>query len=231
MKNKPQVSLVIPLYNNATTLEKQLFKCEDILKKLTSKYEIIICEDKSTDETSKLLKQIFVNKKHFKILFHKKNQGIFKTIKELYECAKMPYIVLFSVDGDWEPNDIIKMVGAAQKYNADIVIGQRTYQNYSLYRKTISFCYNFLPILLFQIPTIDAGSIKVIKRELIHTIPLISTSVFAEAELIIRAHKLNKKIISTPIHFRKEMKKKDSGGKFLLVLQSIKDLILLRLKL
>ena len=224
-----KVSLVIPLFNNEKTAIAQLDTCNNILKKICDEYEIIVCEDKSTDSSAKLLKDNFQKNKNFSLIFHRQNLGIAKTIRELYKKAHYDYVVLFSVDGDWNPQDIQRLLRAAKKKHADIVIGKRTYTEYSLYRKIISFFYNFLPLLLFQIQTIDAGSIKVIKKEIIQKTPIISKGVFSDAEIIIRTIKKGKRVISIPIHFSKKENEKGSGGKMLLVLQSLRDLFLLRL--
>src|SRR5258706_528423 len=122
---KLYTSLVIPLFNNEKTLVSQLMKCETIMKNMCKDYEIIVCDDKSTDSSSSLLKKYFSKNPKFKLLFHQKNQGIAKTIKSLYKKAKFTYIVLFSVDGDWNPKDIKRLLLYAEKNNADIVIGKR----------------------------------------------------------------------------------------------------------
>lgn len=228
---KTNASLVVPLFNNEKTLVRQLKKCLEVMKHICNKYELIICDDKSTDSSRQLLEKYFLDNPSFKIIFNKKNQGIAKTIKNLYKKARYQNIVLFSVDGDWNPNDITRLLQYMIKNNNDIVIGKRKYIKYSFYRKFISFFYNYLPFLLFQVKTIDAGSIKVIKRELIHSIPLNSRSVFFEAELIIRAAKEKKKISSIPVSFRKRKESKGFGGKMSLVTKSLIDLIYLRLRI
>lgn len=224
-------SLVIPLFNNEKTARKQLQHCQRIMESTCERYEIIVCDDKSIDGSAALLKNIFGKDKHFRLIFHKQNQGIARTLKELYHKAKYPYIALFSVDGDWNPQDVKKLLLTAQKEHADIVIGKRTYQHYSFYRKSVSFFYNFLPLVLFGVKTIDAGSIKVIKREVIHDIPSISKNVFFEAEMIIRTRRLGKKVISVPIQFTKRDKNKGIGAKITWVIASIIDLITLRIKI
>src|SRR5258708_17726966 len=222
---KQNASLVIPIYNNEKTLVSQLKQAEKILKKICSRYEIIICDDKSTDSSQLLLKKHFSNKPNIKLIFHSKNHGIAKTIYSLYKKAQYSYIVLFSVDGDWNPKDIGKLLKCAFLTGADITIGKRKIEEYSFYRKILSFFYNYLPVVFFQVNTIDAGSIKVIKRELIQNTPIISKSVFFEAELIIRASKNDKKIRSLPIYFKMPINKKSSGGKISLVISSLRDII------
>src|SRR5438105_7325696 len=91
-----EASLVIPIFNNEKTLVPQLKRCEQILKKLCEKYEIIVSDDRSTDLSSSLLRKYFFKNAHFKLVFHEKNQGIAKTIRSLYKRAKYKYIILFS---------------------------------------------------------------------------------------------------------------------------------------
>lgn len=224
-----KISLVIPLFNNEKTLVQELHACEKIMKEMCSAYEIIVSDDKSTDNSAPLLKKHFYKRKPFKILFNKKNLGIAKNIHQLYNKAKYPYIVLFSVDGDWETKDIKKLLLATKRSNADIVIGKRTYTSYSLYRKIISFSYNLLSFVMFQVHTFDAGSIKIFRRELFQKTPIISKSVFFEAEFIIRTAKHGAKIIDIPVTFKKSGDNLALGGKIPLVIASFADLIRLRL--
>lgn len=179
MKQLPlDVSFVVPIYNNASTLVSQVAECEKILEKRCGSYEMILCDDGSFDGTGSLLRRHYANRKNVTILTHKKNQGIARTLRQLYRSAKLDYIFLFSVDGDWEPKDIDRMVDSLNEKRADIVLGVRSQTNYSLYRRVVSFFYNFLPFLLFGVKTYDAGSIKIFKKSLYDHILLISRGVF-----------------------------------------------------
>ena len=224
------VSLVIPLYNNEKTLVSQLRACSDVLNKVCKEYEIIICEDSSIDNSKNLLEENF-KKKPFKLVFHKNNLGIAKTTRELYRKASKDYVVLFSVDGDWNPFDIQKLLLFLKKTESDIVIGKRNTYNFTFYRRIISVSYNALCYLFFQVKTEDAGSIKVMSNIILKNITLISKSVFSDAEIIIRASKKGYKINSISVSFKKKEKKSGSGGKASLVLSSLVDLIRLRLAL
>lgn len=225
------VSLVIPVYNNEKTLISQLKACEDVLKKNTDKFEIITSDDKSTDGSAKLLIENFGNNKNFLLVFNKNNLGIAKNIKKLYSLARHKYICLYSADGDWDPNDIKKLITHAHKNKLAIIIGKRNKETYSSYRKIVSYFYNLLPRLIFGIDAIDAGSIKAFERSLYKSLPNFSSSVFFETEFIIRAIKRGKKIGYVPISFKKQKINKGFGGKISYVLSSLKDLIILRFRI
>lgn len=222
------VSLTIPVYNNQKTLIPQLNQCAKVLNGRYKKYEIIVCDDNSKDKTPQLLKKHFF-KKRFKLIFHDKNWGVTKTIYSLYKLAKYEYIVIFSVDGSWNPNDIPKLLDLAYEKKMDIVVGLRKEKNYSIYRKIISWIYNFLPRIFFSVNTYDAGSIKVVKRSVFKEIKLISKSIFFEAELIIKASKKGYKILSHPVDHYKSLGKSSSGGKVTLVLNAMFDVLRLKI--
>ena len=227
--NPPSVSLVVPAYNNAATLTPQLTHCHAILTSLSPAFEILVCNDGSTDGTAKILKDLQKRFPEIRILTHPVNLGIAPTIRELYRSARNRYVALFSADGDWNPKDVGRLIATAQKTQAAIVIGKRKNKHYTLYRALVSVFYNILPVLLFGIATHDAGSIKVIRRDIIGTIPLRSKSVFFEAELIIRATARGFPVIAVPVSYKKIRKASGLGGKLPWVLASLRDMVQLRL--
>ena len=229
-KLSSSISFVIPLYNNEKTLVHELKACLSILKKHVFRYEVIVCNDGSTDSSVRLLKQNFNQDPYVRILHHQKNLGIAPTLRHLYGEAKFDYIFLYSVDGDWKTEDIVRMLSVLEKTRADIIIGVRSQTNYTTYRKIVSFFYNLLPWLLFGAKTYDAGSIKIIKKSLFDSIKLSSKSVFFEAELIIKAAKQGANIATVKnIHYHKRNPKRGRGGKLTSVVQSFSDMIRLRL--
>lgn len=225
------VSLAIPTYNNQRTVAKELLKCEGLLKKLVSDYEILIGEDCGKDKTREILKSQFLSRKKFRVFLNSKNLGIAGNVRNLYKKATKEYVIFFSVDGDWSVKDIEKLIVHCYTHKSDVVIGKRENKNYTLYRKFISGAYNTLPKLLFNIQTIDAGSIKIFKRNLIDKNYPISKSVFMEAEIIIRAHKRGGNIESIPVYFNNKTRKTGTGGNIRLVIASFFDLLKLRVSL
>ncbi len=221
-------SLVIPVYNNENDVVSQISRCERILHASCRRYEIIIADDASRDKTPQLLKKHFGEKRNIRLLFNPVNLGIAKNLKQLYGAAKYRYIILFSADGDWRPKDIKKLLTAAYVTHADIILGSRRKYVYSPSRRIVSFLYRAIPKLFFGVDTIDPGSIKVITREVFRSIATQSTSVFFEAELIIRASGKGFRITSVPVSFIRK-KHKRSGVKFNVVLQSVMDLFRLKI--
>ena len=222
------ISLVIPTYNNASTIKAQLNICEKIMNELCDNYEIIISNDASKDKTKEILEKNFAENPHFKIINQQKNLGISNNIKFLYRIASCDYIALFSIDGAWNPQDISRLARFAYEKHADIVIGKRVKKEYPLSRKIVSVFYNSLIFLLFGVKTYDTGSIKIFKKKVFQKVKLISKSVFFEGEMIIKAQKKGYSIAYLPIDHYRTRKNLKSGVNRKLVLSSLRDLIILR---
>ena len=222
-KNLP-VSVISPVYNNTRTLEYVLGRIITVLSKHFKTYEIVLIDDASSDDSYTKIKHIIKNNKHIRLIQHKKNQGIAKTYRHLYREAEYEHIVLFSLDGEWEPNDIVRLFNAAQNKKADIVIGQRIKKAYSLTRLMVSEIYNIINKILFGVTTKDAGSIKYLRKK-VTNLPIISAGVFDEAERIIRAKKNGYTITSIPVSHYSSKKTTSFGVKPHLITQALYDCI------
>lgn len=218
------VSVVSPVYNNRRTLEGVISRLDLLLKDFTKQYEIVLIDDGSTDNSQDLVKTLQKQNRHIRFLSHKKNLGIAKTYRHLYKEALFDHIVLFSLDSEWDPEDVIKLLRAAYQTKSDIVIGQRTNKAYSTIRLFISETYNLLTKLLFGVNTYDAGSIKYLHKKIIKSIPIHSKGVFDEAERIIRAAHKGYNIHSIPVSHFASPKTKSLRVKWSLLLQAIQDM-------
>jgi glycosyltransferase involved in cell wall biosynthesis len=224
-----KVSLIIPVYNNSATLSKYLEKCIIELQSSCNDYEILISNDNSFDKTQAVLEK-FQKNINIKLFHQKNNLGIARNLLFLYKKALNPYVVLFSLDGDWDPHDISRLIMYAKNNNTDIVIGKRDGKTLQFNRRIVSAIYNLMPLILFGVKTYDTGSIKILKKEIIDTIPLHLKSVSFEAELFIKAIKKGYTIAYLPVHFKKHKDNKQSSVNLKLIAQSFLDLIRLRLQ-
>lgn len=193
------VSVVTPAFNDEKTAPTVLGELVRLLQKEKWTYEIVIIDDQSRDSTPELLRRFARHSPNVRVFFHKKNQGIAKTYRELYVRARYPIIASFSLDGEWEPADLIRLVKKLEEDRFDMVIGWRTHKEYLWGRKVVSALYNFLILLLFGVKSYDAGSIKVMRKEVIERIPIISHGIFDEAERIIRASSIGYRIGVVPV--------------------------------
>ena len=78
---------------------------------------------------------------------------------------------------------------------SDVVIGFRNQKQYTPYRKITSFTYNLVLRTLFDLPYQDVNcSFKLVSRSLIEQISLDSDKFFVDAELLLKARRLDQRI-------------------------------------
>lgn len=216
------VSVVFPSYNDARTLLAVVKELTIILDRSGRAYEIVIIDDESHDGTIQILKQLTKTYPRIRVFYHKKNQGIARVYRELYRRARNPIVVLFSVDGEWDPADVRRLIHKLEEDDLDMVIGWRKHKAYRLGRKVVSTVYNYLVRLLFGVPSYDAGSIKAMRKK-VTEVSIISHGVFDEAERIIRAERLGYRIGVLPIRHKQVGHKRRFLPRPILIGQAIID--------
>ena len=89
----------------------------------------------------------------------------------------------------------------------------------------MSWAFNFLPRLLFRVHTYDAGAVKLVRREIIASCPLVSRSPFSEAERLIRAARRGYRIVEHPVETAPRRAGRPRGANWCLVRQALVDLV------
>ena len=112
-----KITIGIPAYNE----EKNIAAIITKLKKITD--SIIVCDDGSSDMTSKISQDLGA-----RVVTHEKNMGYGAAIKSIFLDAKQiqpDILVTFDADGQHNVEDIEKVIVPIQKSTSDIVIGSR----------------------------------------------------------------------------------------------------------
>lgn len=115
-KEKPLISVVVPVYN----MEKYLERCmKSLLVQTYSNYEIILVNDGSTDSSGELCKR-YKEEQQNVIVLEKQNGGLSDARNQGVKIAKGQYICFVDSD-DYVSEDMLeKLQFALEKYNADI---------------------------------------------------------------------------------------------------------------
>ena len=217
----PGVTICIPAYNEEQTIEEVVREADLILDKAGIPGELHVIDDCSTDRTCQILMRIQKDLPRLHLHRHEANRGISKTFNHLYQLARRDFVFLCPADGQWKMSVLLDMLPLMDRY--DMIIGRRKLKQYCFRRRVISWVFNALPVLLFGTRTYDAGSVKLVRRE-IYDIPVISSGVSAEAERIVRASRLGYRIGFIDVDHLPRRAGKESGASLTLVIQSLIDL-------
>ena len=114
-------TIVIPVYNEAKNLKVLIPK---IYKKLKNeKFELIVVDDNSNDETLQTLKKF--RRKNFHHLIRKTERDLSKSCILGFKKARYKNIIVMDGDLQHKPSDLKRILYVYFKYNPDIAVGTR----------------------------------------------------------------------------------------------------------
>ena len=119
-----KISILIPVYNEEATIISLLKSVQKEIGKIkTVTFEIIVIDDFSKDNTSKLLRENGTLFNH-KITLEK-NQGKGGAILRGLEKAKGEYILFQDADLEYNPKDYKALIRPILDFDVDVVMGSR----------------------------------------------------------------------------------------------------------
>lgn len=114
-----ELSVIIPAFNEEDVLEKFLVSLQTALTGLNGRYETIIVDDGSTDNTF----NIASNTADVTVIRHPYNKGNGAAVKTGIMNAKGEKVVIIDADGQHDPKHIPEMLSILEEY--DLVVGAR----------------------------------------------------------------------------------------------------------
>lgn len=113
-----KVSVIVPVYNAEKYLKRSI---ESVINQTYKDLEIIIIDDKSTDNSKKIIQKYASSDNRIRAFFSEINQGVSKSRNIGMKSVSGDYIIFMDADDYIVPNAIEVMMNASNKYNADIV--------------------------------------------------------------------------------------------------------------
>ncbi|HPD19585.1 MAG TPA: glycosyltransferase family 2 protein [Candidatus Goldiibacteriota bacterium] len=204
MKKYKRLSVIMPVYNEAGTIEKAIKEIEK--EKIKSiKIQIIVVDDGSNDGTSDILKKIQKKNKKIKVIFKDKNQGKGSAIRDGLKYADGDYIIFQDADLEYSPEDYNIMLMPILKGYADVVYGSRflgPHRSFLFWNFVANKFLNFLTNLLYNTTLTDMETcFKLFKSDIIKNIKLRSNSFTIEPEITSKVLKKKVRIYEVPIQY------------------------------
>ena len=122
-----KLSIIIPVFNEAKTVDLILSKIENVILLHNLVKEIIIVDDYSTDNTLEIIKNYIATHSEIaiKLLQHQKNKGKGASLQTGIKNATGNYIVIQDADLEYDPNEYNILLQPIISGHADVVYGSR----------------------------------------------------------------------------------------------------------
>jgi glycosyltransferase involved in cell wall biosynthesis len=200
--------VVIPAFNEATVIEKVIRQLPKFLDK--DKLEVVVIDDGSRDDTSKVLKKLRV-----KTLTHPINRGLGAALGTGFEFARInnyDFLVTLDADGQHDPKELIRIARPILNKKADFVIGTRFFKKgMPVTRRVLTFLASLITFGFTGVWTTDSQSgYRAFSKKAISKIYIdvdrmeVSTSFFEQAK---KYNLLIKEIDITPIYTKYSLTK------------------------
>jgi len=163
-------SLVIPIFNEADNIVNLLNEiCDDLVNKL--KFEIIIVNDGSTDNTSMKLSDF--TRTNIKVINNEKNLGQSRSIHVGISNSSTDTIVTIDGDGQNIPKDILKLTKIYfEKEEIKLVSGIRINRKDNIIKLVSSRIANLIRNLILRDHCKDTGcSLKIFDKNIFLSFP------------------------------------------------------------
>ncbi|MDP2874513.1 MAG: glycosyltransferase [bacterium] len=209
------LSLIIPVYNEEAVLEKNLKILSDYLSSLPviENFEIIICDDGSTDRTGQILDQPTANSQQLIALHSYPSRHIGRAKKAGLEKAKMEYVMTYAIDLPFGLEIIERSLQAAQAHPKTFILGSKSHPQSQVMvppsRKIMSKIFNYLLHLLYHLPVRDSQGTALFPRQALEKIlpHLTAQTDFLQAQLLVFAKATGYQLLEIPVTYIKPQAK------------------------
>jgi glycosyltransferase involved in cell wall biosynthesis len=203
-----EVTAIIPVFNDRTSLAITLPKSIETLSEISSKFEIIVAEDGSNDGSTDYVRQFEKQDGRVHLLHHDERQGRGRALSEAIRRSNGTIICYFDVDLATDMQHLSGLISAIRE-GADISTGSRLLPSSDIARtrgrEIASRSYNFLVRLFLGSKIYDhqCGFKAFNRNRILPLLPAIqSNHWFWDTELLVRAQRDGYKVAELPVRWR-----------------------------
>jgi glycosyltransferase involved in cell wall biosynthesis len=218
---KPFVSVVVPGYNEAAIVERNLRQICEYMETLESRFrwELIFVNDGSTDATGELAEAFAASRDNVYILHHFTNFRLGQALRYAFGNCRGDYVVTLDVDLSYAPDHVERLLEKIVASRAKIVIASPymsggKVSNVPGFRKTLSRWAN--RYLSFTAPgdlSTLTGMVRAYDARFLKSLNLKALDSEINEEVIFKAQMLGARILEIPAHLDWSLQKKAGAGR------------------
>jgi glycosyltransferase involved in cell wall biosynthesis len=196
------VSVVIPAFNEIHTAERLLRS----VRAVKLHWQVIVVDDGSSDGTRDLLRRLEGEGVIDTLVFHERNQGKGAALRTGFQHARGDVVVVQDADLEYDPAEIPLLLEPILEGKADAVYGSRFLGGphrvlffwHSVGNRVLTTLSNmFTDVNLTDMET----CYKMIRRDLLETLPLTSQRFGFEPEITARLAQAGARIYELPVSY------------------------------
>jgi dolichol-phosphate mannosyltransferase len=168
MNRIPELSVVIPFFNEAANIAPLLAEVNAMLAAMGVAAEVIAIDDGSTDDSADALASAAQKWPSLRVITFPQNRGQAAALWAGFQAAQGAWIAMLDGDGQNPPAELARLWQLRD--TADMICGARAGRQDSLLRRAMSRLANTTRRALLRDGVTDTGcSLKVFRREVVHS--------------------------------------------------------------
>ena len=187
MNSEPVLTVVIPAFNEAENIPVVVQETVAILEGPTGvgAYEIVLVDDGSSDGSGAVMDGLA--SPTVRVLHHPVNRGFGAALRTGYDASRGQFVTLITGDGEIGVDQPLALLAAMGEN--DLMISRRV-RPADASRTLFSTLFGWLTRLLTGFDAAEMSGVYVIRREVLHAMPLRSETGVVNFEIVIRAARL-----------------------------------------
>jgi polyisoprenyl-phosphate glycosyltransferase len=165
---RPEVSLVIPIYNEEEVLPRLDERLQELLAKIGTSTEVVFVDDGSKDRSLEVLREMVQRDPRYRAVSFARNFGHQRAITCGMDSARGKAIVVMDADLQDPPEVILQMI-AKWRDGYDVVYGKRRSREGESWFKLLTakiFYRVFAAMIPIDVP-LDAGDFRLMSRRVV----------------------------------------------------------------
>lgn len=209
-----RLSIVMPAFNEAHGIGQviQSWANELTTSPAIHKWEIIVCDDASTDNTSAIVENLIRIYSQVRLTKHSTNKGASAAAQTALKEARYDWVLFVDADGQFPPKNLQVLLHAAnQNPNAPAISGARIEKQDNLSKRAGARISTFATNRAHRTHLHDASSIfKLVRRDVLLSLRLESTGLNLSVELTSKILEIGIIWVEVPIHHQTRRRGKPS---------------------
>jgi len=204
----PEVTAIIPVYNDRPSLEIALKSSVETLSGITSRFEILVAEDGSTDGSTEFVREYEKKDTRVRLLHSDERQGRGRALNRAIREARGKVVCYYDVDLATDMRHLAPLISAIRN-GATIATGSRLLPESDIIRsgdrELASRSYNFLVRLFLGSSLRDhqCGFKAFDRSRILSLLPTVkSNHWFWDTEIIVRTERAGFRVTELPVKWR-----------------------------
>jgi len=207
MSDRPELSLVMPAYNEEKNIRLVIERVDNVARQMGLRYELIVVDDGSVDNTKVEVEGCAGINDHVKVASYNDNVGKGFALRTGFSHAVGDLVIFMDSDAEIDPKQLAHYINALK--DADVVVASKWHPQSKLdtplTRRILSRGFNALVKLLVGLRLSDTQTgLKAVRREaFVGVFPRLTVKRYAfDVEMLALANLLRLKVVELPINIR-----------------------------